>query len=100
MFVIIWKYRVKPGRERDFVRVYGREGAWVRFFRKSSGYLGTELREPDSPGGEFETTDRWISRAAFESFKRENRVEYNKIDKHCESLSTDEVKVGEFEIGS
>jgi len=100
VFVIIWKYRVKPGSEEAFERAYGPGGDWVRFFQNSSGYLGTELCAPDAGSDEYATIDRWVSRGAFESFRRENHAEYERIDVMCKALTTEESKVGEFEVGS
>ncbi len=48
-----------PGRRGAFEELYGPEGEWVRLFRRSPAYRGTELLEDlDSPN-RFVTIDRW-----------------------------------------
>jgi hypothetical protein len=42
-FVYLWKYEVRPGREAEFERLYGPNGAWTVFFGRAPAYLGTEL---------------------------------------------------------
>lgn len=96
IYVIVWKYRVRRGSERSFERVYGPRGAWARFFRKARGYLGTKLyREVGAPR-DYVTVDIWKSRAAFSSFQRRDRGEYERIDARCEALTEVETKVGAF----
>ena len=33
MFVVLWEFEVKPGREERFERVYGADGEWAQLFR-------------------------------------------------------------------
>ncbi len=34
MYVIIWEFRAKTGREADFERVYGPDGEWTELFKR------------------------------------------------------------------
>ena len=93
MIVIVWEFRVQPGREAGFERAYGPEGDWARLFRRSPAYRGTELlRNPER----YLTLDRWDGAAGFEAFKADHGEDYRKLDEACEPLCTEERLVGRF----
>jgi heme-degrading monooxygenase HmoA len=96
VYVIVWAFRPRPGREADFERAYGPAGAWVALFRQAPGYLGTELFRPAEDAGQYLTVDRWDSRAAYEAFRAERRAEYDALDRACEGLTASEERVGEY----
>ncbi len=57
MYVIVWEFLARPGREAEFERAYGPRGRWAEFFRGAEeGYLGTELWRGE---GRWLTVDRW-----------------------------------------
>jgi hypothetical protein len=43
MYVVLWRFRPREGRQSEFERAYGPSGEWALLFRRSDGYLGTEL---------------------------------------------------------
>src|SRR2546423_14844938 len=59
MYVIVWKFVARRGREAEFEAAYGPRGRWSEFFRTGDGYLGTELWRGES--GSWVTVDRWRS---------------------------------------
>ena len=96
MIVIVWEFRVHPGRAADFERAYGPEGDWARLFRRSPAYRGTELlRDPDDPE-RYLTLDRWDAVSDFEAFKATNGEDYRRLDQACEPLCSSERLVGRF----
>ena len=97
MYVIIWKFAVKSGLERDFESVYGPEGTWAQFFRRGPGYIGTELLRDASAPGQYFTIDRWQTQAAFEGFQARFAAGYQAIYQECEALTESETKIGTFE---
>jgi heme-degrading monooxygenase HmoA len=94
--VIVWEFRVRSGKGREFERIYGSDGVWAKFFRRGKGYIRTELVRDLKTPRRYLTLDFWKSREAYLRFKKENRVEYRAIDERCGSLTEDEVKIGEF----
>jgi heme-degrading monooxygenase HmoA len=100
VFVRIWQYRAKPGSEREFEELYGPAGAWAQLFQVAAGYLGTELRRaPDAPD-EYQTLDRWESRAAWEAFRQRHGAAYESLDRRCELLTASETLVAEWHEAS
>ncbi len=95
-FVIVWEFRVRSGKRREFERVYGPDGAWAELFRGGKGYIRTELLHDLETPRRYLTIDFWTSRQAYLRFKKNNRAEYQTIDAKCLSLTEDEVKIGEF----
>ena len=99
MFVARWEYEVKRGCEKDFEKVYGPEGEWVLFFRRSAEYMGTRLVKDVASSRRFFTVDYWSSEAAYLKFREENAEEYARIDARCEMLTVRERKMGSCEVG-
>jgi heme-degrading monooxygenase HmoA len=95
-FVILWEFRVRPGKRREFKRVYGPDGVWAKFFRGGKGYIRTELARDWRTPRRYLTIDVWSSRAAYLRFKRKNRIEYQVMDERCGSLTENEAQIGEF----
>ena len=97
MYLILWEFLVLSGKENAFEQEYGPEGCWVRLFRQSTGYRGTELvREVENPR-RYLTLDRWESREVYERFREQHRELYSALDKSCEALTEREVLLGNFE---
>jgi ribosomal-protein-alanine N-acetyltransferase len=95
--IIVWEFRPRPEKRREFEEAYGPEGIWAQFFRQGEGYIRTELHvDPKSPGRYF-TLDFWESSAGFEDFKQKYPAEYRAIDAKCESLTTEEKFLGSCE---
>ena len=85
-YVIVWEFRVKAGREAEFVEKYGPEGVWARFFRRSEGYIRTELVNDVTDRLRFLTLDYWRSHEDFNWFREMFQREYERFTQ----LVTDE----------
>jgi quinol monooxygenase YgiN len=96
MYVVIWEFHAKAGRETEFRKVYGEDGLWTRFFRRSDGYLGTELLEDEINSLRFLTLDRWASEASYLAFHCGHEAEYRKLDETCSELTANEARIGAF----
>ena len=92
MIAVRWRFKVRPGREEEFLRAYGPDGEWARLFSVAEGYIGTELDE-EAPGV-YVTTDRWTTSAARDRFLRAHVREYEELDKRCERLTEKEEALG------
>jgi hypothetical protein len=89
-FRIIWEFRAAEGRSADFERAYGAEGVWTELFRRSAGYLGTDLIRPEAVGGWYRTIDRWKSREDCDAFHKAFAAEYAALDAACAVLTAGE----------
>ena len=94
IFVILWEFRVRKGKEKAFEELYGAKGAWARFFSRSKDFRGTELLRDASTKGRYLTIDRWTSAEAFDTFRRTNAALYQQIDVRCEGLTESEAPLG------
>ena len=97
MYVILWRFRSLVGREGEFERAYGPSGEWARLFDRGEGYLGTELLRHSDDSREYLTLDRWVSRAAYETFLVRFSREYRRLDGRLEGLTEEETPLGAFE---
>jgi quinol monooxygenase YgiN len=82
----------------EFVAAYGQNGVWVKFFSRDRAYLGTTLYRDLKNPSRFITSDHWRSKADRDEFRQKNSVEFEEIDKSCESLTENETLIGDFEI--
>ena len=98
MFIRVWRFRVAPGKEREFERVNGPNGDWTRLFEQAPGYLGTHMKPIKRAPGEYQTVDQWESREAWEAFRRDFADAYQRLDGELESLTTSETLVSEEEF--
>jgi heme-degrading monooxygenase HmoA len=69
MYVVLWRFRPLEGRESEFEGAYGPSGEWALLFGRGDGYLGSELLRRSEDSTEYLTLDRWVSRAAYETFR-------------------------------
>jgi heme-degrading monooxygenase HmoA len=96
--LIVWEFRPRPGRERDFEIAYGQKGDWSILFARGRGYLGTELFRDSMDSTRYLTLDRWVSRKAFETFRRLHSREYEVLDRRLEELTSHEAALGWFDM--
>lgn len=97
MLVIVWRFEPAMGREAEFRRAYGPDGAWARLFARAPGYLGTELLRERGSANRWITIDRWRTALEHDAFVRRHADEYAALDRDCESLTAHEERIGEFE---
>jgi heme-degrading monooxygenase HmoA len=96
MYMIIWEYRVKWGKQSQFEAIYSPAGAWAKLFRKEAGYLGTTfLRDTNDPQ-RYVTIDRWTSKEDYENFLNQREKEYKALDADCEDLTEQESELGKL----
>jgi len=88
--VSVWRYRVRAEKTEAFQRAYGLEGAWVELFRRSEGYVSTELLRDATDPAVFVTIDRWESRSAYDAFRKKFADEYLALDSVCSAFTEDE----------
>ena len=96
MSVIIWAFRSRKSRRRQFEAMYGPKGKWAELFRQSPDYLGTELLKSDDDPGLYLTIDRWKSEEAYVAFLDERIDDYKKLDDQCKKLTDSQEFVGRF----
>src|SRR5207244_1248994 len=75
-YLIIWEFRVRAGMEALFEEVYGPQGDWARFFARGKGFVRTELNHDLKDSRRYLTLDFWVSREAYENFRRLHAPEY------------------------
>lgn len=100
MYKYIWQYYVKQQFIEEFERIYASGGAWLKLFRQGAGYIGTELLHDCSNERRFLTIDSWTTKSAYDKFRSEFAAEFKELDNVCESLTEDEIFLGEFDCRS
>ena len=98
MWLIIWRYKIKPTSRQKFYEYYNENGHWVWLFRKHPGYIITKLYQDQHDSCIFLTFDYWRSLKDFELFKQDYAIEYQKIDDDSNSLTETEQLVIAAEV--
>ena len=97
MYIIIWEYLVKADCAPEFERFYSADGEWTKLFKKSSGFIETELLLDENRTHRYITIDRWSSLQEYESFLLQWQSEYEVLDAKCNSLTEQETLLGKWE---
>jgi heme-degrading monooxygenase HmoA len=96
MIALVFSYEVRVN-PADFEQAYGADGEWAQFFRRGTGYIGTELlRDVEIPGRYF-VVDRWESAEAYNAFTAEHREEYMRRVDDTRFYFEHELRFGTFE---
>jgi heme-degrading monooxygenase HmoA len=96
MYTVLWKYQVKAEKQSEFEEIYSPNGAWVELFKKSAGYLGTELMHDEKQPRHYLTIDRWDSKESYKAFQSQWKEKYNALDTQCDGLTERESLLGEW----
>jgi heme-degrading monooxygenase HmoA len=95
VLALVFSYEARDPEQ--FERVYGPEGEWAEFFRRDSGYVGTELlRDAETPS-RYLVIDRWESADAYNSFAAANRAEFMARVDDTRAYYEQELRLGTFE---
>ncbi|HEX6616851.1 MAG TPA: antibiotic biosynthesis monooxygenase [Gemmatimonadales bacterium] len=97
MFYILWQFDVDDARAAAFAEAYGPAGSWEALFRQGEGFRGTEVFRRTAAPARFLTLDCWVSRDAYEAFRRERATDYAVLDAACEALTTSETFLAAWE---
>ena len=98
MYLIVWRYTVKAGKDAEFRRSYGPAGEWDRFFQMSPAFLGTTLVTLEA-AGHYLTIDSWTDEAAFDEFLVQHRRAYDELDAKFEDWTVSEELIGRGRSG-
>lgn len=96
-FSVVWEFHVPADNREAFERAYGSEGPWVDLFEEAEGFLGTWLLRDKEHAGKYLSHDRWVSRDAYEEFKRRFADRYQIMDDEMDGLATRETYIGTFD---
>jgi hypothetical protein len=71
---------VWEGRERDFERVFGTDGIWPDFLKRSRQYLGSEFWLESRVEHRFRLVDYWTSHVGFEALRAIHQLDLGRIE--------------------
>jgi heme-degrading monooxygenase HmoA len=96
MVNIVWEFRVKKGKRKEFERHYCGTGTWARLFRKSPAYRGAVLMRNRRAAQSYLLFDRWNDLQSYRQFKKKHAAEYHSLDERCMALTESEREIGIF----
>lgn len=87
MKVRVWRFEVSPEHVAEFERAYGPDGPWAVLFRRSAGFVATDLFRDVTRAGAYVTVDRFVDDAAWTAFRREQAVDYEALGERLATLT-------------
>lgn len=96
-YLVVWQFDVRAGCEIQFEEAYGANGAWGRLFRTAPGFVRTELTRNAQNGRQYVTLDYWVSKQAYDEFRKQHEADYALIDTRCGGFTEREVELGRFD---
>ena len=96
VFAYIWEYIVEKEHLEEFKRIYGPAGDWAQLFRKSDGYISTDLHQDISNTKRFISVDFWNSKNDRDKFRDQFSKEFKILDEYCERITNREKLIGDF----
>lgn len=97
-YCYIWEFIIADDEIDVFWQTYGPEGPWIQLFKRSSGFVRTELIRDRSEPHRFVTIDYWESAAEYDRFMEDFRSEYETLDAAASGLASSERLIGHFSI--
>lgn len=94
MYVIVWKYKVRPADRSGFEVEYGSGGIWVSFAKGSTGYIGSKLYK--GKDHYYLLIDAWDSKDSYENFLAAKRTHYQQLSEQFSYLFEEGICIGEF----
>ena len=94
----IWEYTVRPDRVDEFEKLYGPAGEWSELFRRSTGYIRTELLHDRRHPGRYVTVDYWESRTAWLEWRERFDTQFERLDRRGDDLTIQEREIGRFDL--
>jgi heme-degrading monooxygenase HmoA len=98
MLVIVWEYMAQTDRLAEFETLYSPDGAWVKLFKNSPGFVSTTLMRDIRNPNRFVIADRWMSEESYEAFKHEFAGDFEKLTTRGERLHHAEHLIGRFDF--
>ena len=100
MYLIVWRFVVKRGRESEFEEHYGASGSWASLFARAEGFLGTQLMRDADGSRRYVTIDQWRSKDDFDRFFEANRTDYARLDALCAELTESEERLADSDTAA
>jgi heme-degrading monooxygenase HmoA len=95
VIALVFRYEVRD--TASFEQAYGPEGDWAQFFRKGTGYIGTELLHDLEEPDRYLVIDRWESADAYNAFLAAHNDEYVRRADESRFHYVQELRFGTFE---
>ena len=93
---------MNEGREQDFEKVFGRDGIWFDFLRRSAGFVANYLRVELRAGRQrYKVFDCWRTHEDFEGCRQQRQQEIERFNLliRTEGLVASETFLGSFYVG-
>ena len=96
MIRIVWRFRAKPNKQKEFLSAYSWKGKWAKLFGRAPEYQGTLLLQDTADPLSYLVIDRWESVDSYARFQQLFAPDYEYLDRQCNELTDEETYLGMF----
>ena len=66
MIAVVWQFEVREGKEDEFERFYGADGAWTAISRRSRSFLGSSFLKDLAQPERYVVVEYWSEMVVYE----------------------------------
>ena len=78
----------------EFEKHYGGDGTWAKLFKANPSYIQSELLSDID--GQYILIDKWQNKHAYDSFRTDKKLDYERLSAELAHLYQTEEKIGCF----
>jgi quinol monooxygenase YgiN len=96
VIAVVWQFQVKPGKQQEFERVYGADGAWSTLARRSRSFLGSSFLRDQASDTSYLLIEYWSEMVVYERHRKSFVSDVRTIEERREELCDAIVPLGIF----
>ena len=96
MIAVVWQFQVKPGKQEEFEKFFGADGAWSTLARRSRSFLGSSFLRDQAHDASYVLVEYWSEMVVYERHRQSGATSLRAIEKRREVLCESIVPLGIF----
>ena len=86
MIAVVWQFEVVEGKEDDFERFYGADGAWTAISRRSRSFLGSSFLKDLAQPERYLVVEYWSEMVVYERHHTDFADEVTELEQRRATL--------------
>jgi len=86
VIAVVWQFQVRPGKQKEFERVYGADGEWSALARRSRSFLGSSFLRDQAAGTSYLLIEYWSEMVVYEKHRSTASADIRRLDERRDEL--------------
>ena len=86
MIAVVWQFEVREGKEDEFERFYGADGAWTSISRRSRSFLGSSFLRDLAQPERYLVVEYWSEMVVYERHHADFADEVGELEQRRAAL--------------